>query len=163
MFDGLVEELDSLDINEQKSACIWALELCALKLEELSYLIDHERDEFIKRLSNGTAILGDRLLVNTSQDRVVKRYLEQFEESQDTDMLVQHLRGYLFPNMRETHADLNARNVRELCAAYKDAVIPTLRKQKAIAELVNRLVFRLYGINPVEAEHMQTELREWYS
>ena len=82
MFDSILEELDTLGAEEQKSACIWALELCAMKLEELS---------------------------------------------------------------------------------YHDTTTPISPKQEALMQLVNQLVFRLYGISATEATQMQAELRSWYT
>ncbi len=82
MFDSLLKELDTLGVEEQKSACIWALELCALELEELS---------------------------------------------------------------------------------CHDMTMPISPKQEALMQLVNQLVFRLYGINPTEATQMQAELRNWHT
>jgi len=151
MFDSLVKELDTLDAKEQKSACLEALEVCALHVEKLSYLLGQGRGQFIKRLKN------------TSNDRSLRRCLEQFEKSENVDMLVQCLCGHLFPGKRGINTNLDARHIKELCEAYKDMVIPILRKQQALVELVNRLVFRLYGINPIEAEQIQAEFRDWHA
>ena len=161
MFDSLVKELDTLDAKEQKSACLQALEVCALHIEKLSYLLEQERGQFIKRLFDNRKILDDMLLKNTSNDRSLRRCLEQFEKSENVDMLVQCLCGH--PGKRGIHTNLDARHIKELCEAYKDTVIPILRKQQALVELVNRLVFRLYGINPIEAEQIQAELRDWHT